>query len=1297
MAARASPLLRRLAGLGLGLIATTALTLAGAWWWAGTEGSLATALRWAPWTALSTNGVSGSLRHGGQASRMAWQSPSLQMEATQVTLRWQAEALLSRRLHIEQLAVGSLLITPGTATPAPQAGPPTSLRLPLPLLVTLDDFSVGQLRRVGTPAFEATDLRGSYAYSNSRHQHALTLRQAQVASGRYSANVVLDADGPMALEASLAGALTASVPASTQNLPLRLQASAKGTLTDLQLQAELALDGALAAPATKLAPQASLKAQVQPWGAQALVDMQASFSQLDLARLWPQAPQTQLTGTVQVKPQVQAQGSPGEPAWRLEVNFQNTQPGPWDRGRLPVAQLTASGQWRGGQALLQSLDARLGEGRLQASGQWTAPGGSKDWDVDAQLTLVNPATIYAALPAQRLSGHATLQSRGPALSFDAVLKAAGAAAPAAATPTGQTTALQQWLGQLRLQDASARGSWLAGAAAATGGTLELGALKLRSADAALSASGRYQPRAFAGQGQLSLSAPGLAVTADGALSPDNGAGQLSVKAADAQRALSWLRGLPGLANPLEAAAARGRGQLSLAWQGGWRDPQLQASLDLPALVWQLPATARSSQAGTPLQLRDVQASVNGRLRQAQVSASGRAQLGARRFELALKAEGGAEAGATPRWQASVQQLQLSVQDPAWGPGFWRLASQGAFGLQGAAAQIDIGAGLASLQAPINPNRNGAANTAAISWQTARWQAGQVSSAGNISGIPLAWAELAGLPTVVAGAAGPLVFDGAWDAVIGPDLRFTAQLARSSGDLTLQAETTEGLPVRVAAGLRDARLSVRARGEALSAEWRWDSERAGTAEGQLKTRLIPAREGEAAQAGDITLGGWRWPADAAVSGQLRAQLPRIGAWSALAPPGWRLRGSLATQLSLSGTRSAPQLSGDLQASDLALRSVVDGIEFDRGRLRARFDGDRLRISEFSLQGAGANGSGGQLNAEGEAAWMGGAPQVRLKAQLQRLRASLRTDRQLTVSGQLEGKLSAAATEISGALSVDQAQLLLHDESRPELGDDVVLRNAAKVTSATAPPAGAARDARRTQIAVQIDLGQDFRVVGKGIDTRLRGVLALLGDAVNKPRLYGTLTTEGGQYRAYGQRLQIEEGVLRFGGPIDNPALDILAVRPNMSQRVGVQISGTALLPRVRLYAEPELPDAEKLAWLVLGRSSASGGAEAAVLQQAALALLGSKSGSNGMSGALAASLGLDELSLRAPSGSGASASAGAITLGKRFSSNFYAAYERSLSGTLGTLYLFYDLSQRFTVRAQSGEQTAIDLIFTVPYE
>jgi translocation and assembly module TamB len=190
---------------------------------------------------------------------------------------------------------------------------------------------------------------------------------------------------------------------------------------------------------------------------------------------------------------------------------------------------------------------------------------------------------------------------------------------------------------------------------------------------------------------------------------------------------------------------------------------------------------------------------------------------------------------------------------------------------------------------------------------------------------------------------------------------------------------------------------------------------------------------------------------------------------------------------------------------------------------------------------------------------------------------------------------------------------------------------------------------------------------------------------------------GSYKAYGQQLDIEQGLLRFAGPYDNPALDLLAIRPNLSQRVGVQISGTALSPRVRLYAEPDLPDADKLAWLVLGRGAATGGAESAVLQQAALALLGGNG--KGLSGGLAEALGLDELSVRgaASSADGSTTTGATVTVGKRLSRNFYVAYERSLAGTLGTFSIFYDLSRRLTLRAQTGEQSAVDLIFTVPYD
>ena len=43
------------------------------------------------------------------------------------------------------------------------------------------------------------------------------------------------------------------------------------------------------------------------------------------------------------------------------------------------------------------------------------------------------------------------------------------------------------------------------------------------------------------------------------------------------------------------------------------------------------------------------------------------------------------------------------------------------------------------------------------------------------------------------------------------------------------------------------------------------------------------------------------------------------------------------------------------------------------------------------------------------------------------------------------------------------------------------------------------------------------------------------------------------------------------------------------------------------------------------------------------------------------------------------------------------YERSLSGVLGTRYIFYDLAQHLTLRGQTGMQSAVDLIYTVRYD
>jgi translocation and assembly module TamB len=403
-----------------------------------------------------------------------------------------------------------------------------------------------------------------------------------------------------------------------------------------------------------------------------------------------------------------------------------------------------------------------------------------------------------------------------------------------------------------------------------------------------------------------------------------------------------------------------------------------------------------------------------------------------------------------------------------------------------------------------------------------------------------------------------------------------------------------------------------------------------------------------------------------------------------------------------------------AKDLAVRSVADGIDFQQGTLTARLDGQQLHVDDFTLFGAGG-AAGGQVKVTGVAQWLPAGKtddtlaqrvQLTLQASAKALRLSTRSDRRITISGNLSAQLKDTLLTLRGKLSADQALLTLPSESTPTLGDDVVVRPSATQAAQealTQPKASAkataADPAKRptkpitTDVQVTLDLGPSFQVRGRGLETRLAGNLELRAAGSAAPTLTGTVRTVRGTYQAYGQRLEIEQGLLRFFGPADNPALDILAIRPKMTQRVGVQVLGTALSPIVRLYAEPELPEAEKLSWLVLGRSASGSGGEAALLQQAALALLGGSG--QGPSASLTQALGLDELSFRGSSGE--TTSGATVTLGKRLSNDFYVAYESGLAGSMGVFTIFYDLSRRLTLRAQTGEQSAVDLIWTYRYD
>ncbi len=1267
-----------------------------AWLWSGVDTSLATTLVLAQRAlptgqSLEATGVTGSLRQGGRIGRLYWQGAGLRVEAQDVVLTWSWRALLDRAWQVDTVSIGKLHIDDQRpASPEPTAPPPDDLRLP----VRVDaQWSVGQLLWTGRTTVTADKLSGRYIFDSYRHR--IAGGSGRISSGNYRFEADLEATAPLRLIAQLDGSVQTSLPGRKDPVDVAAHASVNGTLAGQNATLEVR---ARLTPSAAQAMQAQATARIQPWHLQPVVQAQAQWQNLDLATLWPQAPQTRLKG--------QATVSPDAGGWKTTIEASNALEGPWDQKRLPVEKLDARLVYRQGLWSLESLQARGAQGRLDAQAQAKANNLADGWLGQATVTGLNPAALHSRLGTASLSGTLNAEPADGGIRFKAKLgdtkqNTAGSQAPAAG---------------LRLQSLQAQGVWKAS-------VLQLDTLALQTDDAQLNGTLTLNTADFSSKGDWALQLPGTKGSVRFQMAKTQGDGTLQLQTTDAGLTHRWLARLPGVSRDLAAAKVAGEATLQARWTGGWQNQgqalSVTANVQAPRLDWTSAGAADSAS----WRLRNAQLDLAGTPSAMVLTTKALAEHRRQRFNLEAKAQGGRKDAGT--WSAQLESARLTMQDTGRA-GVWALRLSDPVSWlwkqSGSTKTLEASGGSLLLTGPVP-------GTATVAWLPARWTqtdlGGQPRSQWNTQGrftdLPMAWLEpFSPTPWSQLGLKGDVVLGGEWEASSNDSLRLRARVERTAGDLQIRPND-DAPPVQ--AGLKLARLDVNTVDDQITASLRWDSERAGQAQADFSTRLQRQND------------GWTWPQDAALVGQFKAQLPPVGAWSVLAPPGWRLRGTLDADATLSGTRNRPLWRGQLGAQGLALRSVVDGIDFSNGTLRTRLDGERLEIEEISFQGAGG-ASGGQLTAQGFVQWQGATAtadtnsnalsrlRMEINATAKSLRISARSDRRLVLSGKLSTQLAENKLVIRGNLKADQALFVMPEDTTPRLGDDVVVRKAPSVANKAsapgmppaagsaapaAPPAPVVAISPRLQpdLLVTLDLGQDFQVRGAGLVTLLEGSVELRNVQNSlQPRLSGTIRAAQGTYKAYGQQLDIEEGVLRFSGPYDNPSLDILAIRPNLTQRVGVQISGTAQLPIVRLYADPDLPESEKLAWLILGRSGANGGAETAMLQQAALALLGS--GRGGGSGNLANSFGLDEVSLRAGSdgssngpnsgtGTGNSASGATVTLGKRLSRDFYLAYERSLANTVGTLSIFYDLSRRFTLRAQTGEQSAVDLIYTLRYD
>jgi translocation and assembly module TamB len=568
-----------------------------------------------------------------------------------------------------------------------------------------------------------------------------------------------------------------------------------------------------------------------------------------------------------------------------------------------------------------------------------------------------------------------------------------------------------------------------------------------------------------------------------------------------------------------------------------------------------------------------------------------------------------------------------------------------------------------------------ANCAALlSWQAWRASADGIATAGRVDNLNVAllqalWPKLASASQHTTPWRGNLVVGASFRANFGPKLTpdVLLRLDKTSGDIELFASEDRAWHTL---GLT-----------ALSAQAQW-RDHAFTAQATLDSRLA-GRMG-ATVSTTLTASGWgimNTP-DAPLKGHVDVALQDLAWLGPWLPARLQVGGTLNAQLDLGGTHDMPRPSGTIAGHKLFVRHTQGDFDIGGGELQAQLDANGINVQRLYVHGVTNSTQGGYANASGRLDWTDSADAgAQLALQLVQFQPASKADRRIRISGDLNSQWSNARLSVNGQLRIDKADITLGALGAPTLGDDVVIVG----RPAPAPPKALPLD-----LNIDLSLGEAFKVSGFGLTTGLRGNVLISGpDANNQPILHGEVNTVEARYKAYGQDLEVQRGRLVFAGRPDAPVLDILAVRALTEPQVGVQVQGPLRAPKVTLYASVPMADSEKLSWLLLGHPSARAGSEAALIQNAVLALAGNTN---------TVIAGLDELSIEGETRlSDGTTRAAQLTVGKQLGERLYTTYTRSVASLQGLLSVYLKLSNSLALRAQTGESNNIDLVWSRAYD
>ncbi|MEJ7668745.1 MAG: translocation/assembly module TamB domain-containing protein [Casimicrobiaceae bacterium] len=1249
---------------------------------------------------LDIVGAKGSLLSTVRIESLTWRGDTMAIDAEQLAVTWTPADLFSRRLRVNGVGAKRIALTLRDSDATTASGD-----LALPFEVTLEHVGVERLEwRAGAKSGVITGI--AFGYAGGARAHRLSQLRLVTELGTLAGDATLGAQRPYAVR----GALTFNGAGNYRDA--RADASFSGTLDSLLLEAKGTMREAHIDARVALAPTASVP----------IVSGHIDARDVDLARFATDLPATKLTVKLDAKPL--GEGFAGTFVAR------NTDVGPIDAGKVPVAVLSSHFAWSARELRLNGLVAELaGGGRATGGVILPLDGAASAWQLaianldlhrlHTALIATNLAgTLSAELTQEKQRVRADLAQAGMTLAFTAlaakgeveVERFRGQAGGGEITGRGRIalTGKREFAVNVEARrfDPSRFGDF---PKAALNGTLEAHGTLVptwniaadvtlvpgsRVADLGVSgtASGTVTPTSVTGA-TAALRIASTSVTLRGAVGTPDAQLDFTVDARNVAELHPLLARYitPELPDPI-AGSLRARGTLATGTGGGGisleldgaqlRAGDLFRARTLHAMVSAAPGgrgTAQLSYAARPL-------TVN-------VTATG-AEIVQREFaSLSFSA-----AGTLARHTANVAATGNGFATRATLTGGFndlpKPASRGsgrAFAWTGALDTLENGGTYpVTLDAPASleiADSRIRVSDAKLSVASGRadltdflWDDGRISTRGKFNQLPLA-AVLA-----LSGAEFPwkstLIIEGDWAITAAPRLSGTLSIRRTSGDLYAAANGAANAAGR-ALGISALAVNAKFANDAVTASAELRSTRAGNAEATLVLGTVAGTSpGKIASNAPLT---------ATVVAQLES-LKILQPWLGTEAV---FDGRARVDVRARGTLSEPSLEGTLAGDALRIDAPQYGVHLKDGRLRAAMANGSIKLDELSFTaGEGrfvAQGTLANFTRAGTAGAIGGGSRVTWRAE--NFRLVNRPDLRLVVDGNGTLGIEQGKLALTGTVVVDEGRIEYAPVTAGTLGADVVIVGQERRSESAKGVANLP-----LRLDVDVDLGRNFRFSGEGLDARLAGRVRITTLPSGELAARGTITAVNGTYFALGQRLDIERARLTFDGPADNPALDVVALRKNLPVEAGVEVTGNAKFPRVRLVSNPPVPDGEKLAWLVTGQGldRASRG-DIAALSAASAALL--SKGRKPLTTTIAQRLGLDDISFR---GTAAGSAAGAtsqqvVAFGKRISDRLSLVYEQGLSLASNALRIEYALTRTVTLRAEAGTVSGVGIFYRRTYD